>query len=187
MGRRKRRFILDMDGVFVNFHKGIADLHNLPNTWNAIGARCVTEALGVPKPWYDKCDAAFWRDLPKMPDADAIINLVEEFFEPEDIFLCTAFEDATPPEWIGQCIAGKIMWLERHYPDMRQRLLYTNAKHGCAFDDAVMIDDSDTNIIAFRKAGGCGVLVPRLWNSHHHLADRTFQVVAGELGRLMED
>jgi hypothetical protein len=184
---RRRRCILDMDGVTVNFHRGIAEAHNLCPKWKVQGAQCVTVALGVPVPWYAKCDAAFWRDLPKTPDADAIINLIEEFFHPDDVFLCTAFEDATPPEKIGECIAGKIMWLERHYPDMRKRLMYTNAKHGCAFADAVMVDDSDTNIAAFIKAGGSGILVPRPWNSRFALANHTLTVLRSELTRIMED
>lgn len=181
MSRQPRRLQLDMDGIFVDFHKGIALANNCPIDWSEPGNRCVTIAMGIPPPWYAKCDVDFWANLPKMSDADVIINLLMNYFEPEEIFVCTAFEDGTPEEKIGECIAGKLKWLKKHYGGLHLQVAYTNAKHGLAMDRALLVDDNDRNVEGFRLHGGKAILLPRIWNSRHAISNEAYPVLAGEL------
>lgn len=60
--------------------------------------------------------------------------------------------------------AGKALWARKHFPDVP--LIIANDKHLIARPGVRLIDDSDKNIEAWKKAGGAGYLWPRPWNSH---------------------
>ena len=53
----------------------------------------------------------------------------------------------------------------------------------CAQAGALLIDDSDHNVIQFRNHGGQAILFPQIWNSNHHLPDPLAHVER-ELNRL---
>lgn len=59
--------------------------------------------------------------------------------------------------------AGKAIWAKRHFPDTP--LIIANDKHLIARQSVSLLDDCEANIEAWDRAGGRGVLWPRLWNS----------------------
>jgi len=64
------------------------------------------------------------------------------------------------------CLAGKLEWIRDFMPkDMQRQYLIGPRKHFCASPNALLIDDSDDNVTAFRIHGGQAILMPRPWNS----------------------
>ena len=56
---------------------------------------------------------------------------------------------------------------------MTAHLYSLRRKHFCARPDALLIDDGDHNVEAFRANGGQTILVPRPWNSLHYMPTET--------------
>ena len=162
-----------MDGVLVDFRKGIHDAFNKPYnyltlsplwkfwddwpdvTFEMVNAACVSE---------------FWAELKWTHDGLKILQAVIEKFN--DIYLLTTpmpnFESAT----------GKVLWVNKQIPVFNRRLIITRAsKSLLAGPDTLLIDDKDQNIDEFIKAGGQGLLVPRPWNHRCYCTDRTVEVV----------
>jgi hypothetical protein len=66
------------------------------------------------------------------------------------------------------CIPGKLAWIRDYLPPwLHDQYLIGKPKHLCAYPEALLIDDCDKNVNAFRKHGGEAILVPRPWNSLH--------------------
>ena len=157
--------LLDMDGVLVNFVKGICAAHNRTDPYEQrhnLGFFDMDKIWQMPAHifWEPTRSPEFWANLEPMKNADAIMEIVLDTFGPEQVCLLTA-----PTADIGNCVAGKHAWVMKHYPDFRKRILFGSAKQFCAHDQSVLVDDKDKNIEVFRKHEGVGVLVPRPWNS----------------------
>jgi len=74
----------------------------------------------------------------------------------------------------GSCFLGKLDWIREHFPkQMYQQYLFGTSKYFCANADTLLIDDDDSNIRMFRKHGGQGLLIPRLWNNLYYVDTTT--------------
>jgi FMN phosphatase YigB (HAD superfamily) len=82
----------------------------------------------------------------------------------------------TAPTEDPACASAKMKWIRKNMPTwLHRQFSICPCKHLLASADAILIDDSDKNIDAFREGGGRGILVPRPWNSMHeecHNRDR---------------
>jgi len=68
------------------------------------------------------------------------------------------------------CLEGKRLWIQRYMPpEMEENYLIGRDKFLCAASSPqgghLLIDDLESNIHLWRKAGGTAVLFPRPWNS----------------------
>lgn len=154
------RCFLDVDGVLANFNKRAFEALGLPYSYDHPALR--------EWHWYEYfdlnfdeldsvCTADFWAGIQWMPDGRDILALVESKFD--DIYLLTS---PMPNPGSG---TGKILWIERHLPKYKKRLIITQVdKSIFAGPDTILIDDRDRNIEKFILAGGNGILVPRTWN-----------------------
>lgn len=120
-------------------------------------------------------DEYFWATLPKMPEADAIVEYLEFRFGVDNICILTA------PVSDSKCAGGKIEWIRRNYPQFRRQFLVGPAKEFCAGDKKYLVDDSDMNIQKFRANGGKGILVPAQWNSDFKNKDRALVRIMEQL------
>lgn len=103
-----------------------------------------------------------WAETPVSCEFEDILSLSVARVGTENIFFLTS------PTLDADCVAGKLEWIQRQTPRwMHRQYMIGPAKHLCAKHDVLLIDDSDTNVASFRKAGGQAVLLPRPWNSLH--------------------
>jgi FMN phosphatase YigB (HAD superfamily) len=103
-----------------------------------------------------------WASVPESPGFRPLLNLCEQLVGRENI--CILTNPIDDPE----CLAGKLDWIHEHFPKwMHRQFLMGPPKHLCARSDALMIDDNDENVRAFRENGGYAILMPRPWNALH--------------------
>ncbi|KKM80651.1 hypothetical protein LCGC14_1337740 [marine sediment metagenome] len=171
------KVFLDLDGVLVDFRRGVCEAFGRKDTsnnwtfwenWEGVTNRDVDA----------KCDIFFWNLLDWTPDGTGIEHAVREKFGEENIYLLT-----TPMPNVGSG-TGKLRWIKRCMPWVYDRTIISYApKHLFANPDTLLIDDKDQNIEEFQAAGGQGILVPRIWNKDSYLASQTLKVVK----RCLED
>jgi 5'(3')-deoxyribonucleotidase len=171
------RIILDLDGVLVNFHKAAfseygvppKDVHDYPPHvgWDIVAAlnhkleEKGSRAVSANHFW-SNFDYAFWRGLPWYCGASDFFRLLKTRY---DICICTS------AAYDPMCAAGKVKWIQDNLPDYKRKYFIGCQKQLLAQPGAVLIDDADHNIRAFREAGGTAILVPRPWNSLDHITD----------------
>ena len=175
---------LDMDGVLVNFRKGVhnafgkyynystlSDKWTFWDDWPDVTLEMINQA----------CRTEFWKHLEWTEDGKKIFSAVFNKFDANQIYLLT-----DPVIGIGTA-DGKMMWIKNHLLDgFIKRTIITQApKHLLARPDTLLVDDKDENVDGFREAGGKALLVPRPWNRAHLQADRTVEVVKEFLERIV--
>lgn len=169
------KVFLDLDGVLVDFRRGICEAFNRndPSTnwtfwenWEGVSSGDIDK----------KCDVKFWASLNWTQEGREIEEVVRRKFGSGNICLLT-----TPMPNLGSW-TGKVVWVNKHLSLYSKQLVVTHSpKHLFAAPNTLLIDDKDKNIAEFIIAGGQGILVPRLWNELHGWADETLQVVKNSL------
>lgn len=183
------KIFLDMDGVLVDFLKGIHDalgadydFDNYPYEKGKWDMFADIGGFNLPFKVIDAlCTSDFWADLDWMPDGRDILREVINRQPLADVYLLT-----TPMPNLGSA-SGKMRWVAEHLPHMITQVIVTQApKALLAGPDRILIDDKDQNIDEWVKAGGIGVLVPRPWNRLRVAADNSAQFVARQLREVIE-
>lgn len=169
------KVFLDLDGVLVDFRRGVCEAFNRDDpstTWTFW-----ENWEGVTFEMMDaKCNDYFWKYLNWTHDGPEIERAVRNRFNDKDIYILTT---PMPNPRSG---TGKLDWIKHHMPwAYNQTTLSFAPKSLLAGPDTLLIDDKDENISEFVAAGGRGILVPRLWNELHGWADETLQVVKNSL------
>lgn len=176
----RMKLLIDMDGVLVNFMKGIIDYYDLPfDPYPCPGSEEFYPYLGMSKTRFWKgLGEEFWATLEWMSDGEKILHLAEEQFGHKNICVLSS------PSAHSSCLAGKFRWIQKHMPDYRRQYLIGPAKHFCAGNGTILLDDLDRNVDKFRKCGGKAILVPRPWNSAYERADQAVEIVREELAKV---
>lgn len=163
--------LLDMDGVIVNFYRSYVALQELPWPWDD------PKNLGIfhvkdwkpngfhAKPWSED----FWINLPWMEDGQEILSMCEKTFGQQNICLLTNHTGCS------LSASGKIKWVEKHLPQYSSQLLLGQNKNFASNYNRILIDDYDLNI---KNYNGPTLLVPRPWNSRHHITTVPFMELA---------
>lgn len=150
---------LDLDGVLADLQTALEKKFDVDLTDFHKGGADFEETFGVDvKTFWEMLYPNFWVDIPKMPDADLILALVEPYNP-------TIFT-AHPGYGIESCVVGKLWWIQDNLPEYykNDRVLIGRDKSIIAPGN-LLIDDSDYNVNQWRMAGGKAILVPRPWNS----------------------
>ncbi len=163
---------IDMDGVIADFIGAALVLHGRPELYTLASSKGVWDTeklLGITAKefWEPLNGAEFWSKLPKTPEADGIVALVEAAVGKENVAILTA------PASSENCIPGKYKWIRRHFPQFSKRIIFASCKEFMASPERILIDDRDSNVDAFNYAGGKGLLLARDWNQDHKYADDT--------------
>jgi len=176
------KVFIDMDGVLVNlpaaafkFHR-ILDIYAHPKN---LGNYSMHETSGLSREDFWSLPSQVWQDAPKMPDADAIVNLCIANFGPDNV----AFLSMPGGRDISECIKGKMRWIDRHYPGFKKKCIFTAHKGLLAHQGALLLDDSDEQVQFFRDRDGNCILVPQAWNRMFSLRDKSYEFVAQEIQR----
>jgi len=158
------KILLDMDGVLADFVQGTCDLHNLPNPYEKeenLGKYNLEELLGISRTqMFTGMKYEFWRHLKKLPEADQLVEFLIDTYGVNNICICSKPSNNTA------CPEGKKEWIQKYYP-MFKNVMFTNAKHFCANNRSILVDDHTQNVGDFLSHGGNAVLVPRPWNLLH--------------------
>jgi len=171
---------LDMDGVLVDLVGALVKYHDIKlwpyNIAENMGEYDLAKLLGMTQEelWLG-CDRKFWATLPKMPDADEIVTILEKNFGQENITILTM-----PIDQDG-CCDGKIDWIKANYPQFADNIMISSGgkKEVFANTDSILVDDRDKIIEKFSARGGYTVRVPRPWNRWWAL--KTIPVVEADL------
>lgn len=170
-----RKCFLDIDGIIADMLTGCMAHHGFANPYDdpsKHGLWDFADHVGLePKAFWDPLGEDFWANLPLTDDAYAIVSMVEKRFGNQVCLL------SSPCRTPG-CHDGKVRWVERHFPQFdRKRRLFGSAKEFCASIDALLIDDWDQNVNAFRCEGGFAFLYPRIWNSRYTERERALELL----------
>lgn len=159
---------LDLDGVIADFTEGVFNAHDRedlvakhssgdwPIDWNYHGE------LGEPDAWIKKVEElgeVFWEYLNAYQWKNRLIMALEETGIPW--YICTT------PAPIPSCLSGKMKWLQHHLGKFN--LIMIKDKWRLAHQNALLIDDNDTNCDKFFEAGGSTILFPQSWNANRDL------------------
>lgn len=163
---------LDLDGVIVNFAKGIADHFGIPyapeksTTWGS-----VYEITGTENNhnyfWDSLKNAEFWENLEKYSYADELIEELKSMDFLPDVDICLLTSPA------AGCAGYRQNWIQKNLPEFFKsgRYLIGPGKECCARRGAILIDDYPVNIKNFSKAGGMGIIFPQPWNGMKGLSE----------------
>lgn len=146
---------LDMDGVLVDLYSQVPA--GIRHNWDLTAE------------FFSQVDENWWANLPPTEDHMRIMDVVKDHFGAGRICLLTglpplkpAYERKNDP----RIAAGKIRWIEKHYPQYNRQHYIGGHKHLAASPRHILIDDDDHNVATFRKSGGKAILLPRSWNTN---------------------
>lgn len=170
-----KKAMLDLDGVIVDFVKGVCRLYHVDNPYikpggpRGDGAWDLLELLKIaePKSFWNFLGFDFWANLEKTPEADRIVQTVLRTVGNENVCFLTS-----PCSAMG-CSDGKRAWVHKHYPQIPILLSVCSEenpqppKEFLANGETILIDDCAWNVDTFSGAGGWTYLYPRPWNRRH--------------------
>jgi 5'(3')-deoxyribonucleotidase len=170
------RILLDMDEVLCDFVGAAVRLHGcsmakvLPHweagSWSvrpALAAALKREDFGDEDFWapITAAGASFWTSLVPHRWADELLTLVRNVTQDWHV--------VTAPSRCPTSYMGKMIWLEQYLGTDVHSFIPTRHKHLLANPRTILIDDSDSNVRVFRRAGGKAIVFPRHNNSMHRL------------------
>ncbi len=163
--------MLDMDGIITNFAQGMIWHHKIeyPRPWpKGVGDLCEVFGMTFNQLW-KSIDQTFWRNLPWMNDTWQIMVLLKRYgYTKDNTYIVTSLPSIHGGN-VSQdvdCAAGKVLWMHDHWEEMANHLVICVDKNFAAdTKEHILIDDSDSNVAAFKDHGGHAILLPRPWNS----------------------
>ena len=175
------KVFLDMDGVLVDFQKGVNQILGLAidHYWGVVQWNWLTKHGFTNDDLFRAVRTKdFWVNLDWMPDGRALFEVITKWWKAP--YLVTIPISESRGEY------GKQKWVESNLPErFWNRLIimgWGTSKALLARDsNCLLIDDKEENCEAFIRAGGSAILVPRPWNYRRPLAHFTPEVVETEL------
>lgn len=163
------KIFLDMDGVIVDFARGICDRYNL--NYNKETSSNLVNFL-TNDVWEDlEKDDNFWFNLPKFEWSDKLVKACQECAE---TFILSA------PGVINlKSASGKVKWLNHYYPEFGDKFILTYHKYLLAHPCRVLIDDTHGQIEKFKEFGGATILFPHSFD----VSDKDINHIIREIER----
>ena len=148
-------YFLDVDGVLANLNSAIYDrfkAQNKTNIWHLDIGKSNDEIL-------ESLDLDFWKNIPKLPWSDELIEMVDHTSNGKWSFLTKGPKQSFA--W-----SGKMEWIKKHYPRHFDKLIICVEKSRLASHRHCLIDDYDINVNEFKKAGGEVIHFPSYLGPH---------------------
>lgn len=159
-----------MDGVIVNFVKGVARLLNVNYAdfmanWidgnYPIESHPFLQEMDIKPSIYallNQQPADFWENLEMTGEATELLRFITGNFQ-NVYFLSTPLNNAASH-------AGKYNWIRKHETRIKKsNYIFTKHKRLLAKPNTILIDDKDQNCIDFMNADGNAILYPQRWNA----------------------
>ncbi len=121
-----------------------------------------------------------WAGVPKTYFCDELIETCANLVGKRNVCILTT--PTTDPD----CAAGKTEWIQEFLPEwIHRQYAMCPRKEFCAHPNALLIDDKESNLLAFTEGhrGGYGIICPRPWNQLHNVGPSGGYI----LSRLRED
>lgn len=160
--------LLDLDGCLVDFVGGVfaafgADdaRHDNVRGWDAIPdelSRALGRTVTADEMWHTIRGAPFWQHLCWLEHGRELFELVHS--HDADLVIMTA------PCSDPLSAAGKLQWIARELEGFEVSYSLTDHKAAHAHRNALLIDDGEHNVTAFRERGGKAFLWPAPWNAY---------------------
>jgi 5'(3')-deoxyribonucleotidase len=163
-----------MDGVVADWDRAATEFLKAPKSVEMAG-----EPEGRwPKDLWDrlKTQEHFYRNLPKMRQADRLVNLAREFRDQLDytLLFLTAIPKDNDQHW---AFWDKMMWAQENYPDVPVHFgPYSVDKQEHCLPGDILIDDRPDNCERWRKAGGEAIQVTKDYDLVLQETQRLLQV-----------
>jgi len=183
MEKKRLQFLLDMDGVLVDFISGALDALNkryqknitLRQYASEFGAWPTYDYYGITeKDFWKTIDDTrwFWYNLKPMPWYKELYGYLSSM---GDVTIVTA------PSLSIACIEEKLAWLSRYLNLNVKDVIFANKKYLLTAPGNILIDDYYHNTESFRSFGGKAILVPSSWNTVDLTEEMVFNVIRKEL------
>jgi len=158
---KRIRIFLDMDGVLTDFEKSFKKL-----VAEDLSTEEYEEKYGSNPFWgiISEKGEEFWANMEWMADGKILWNYFKKY---DPIILSAPSRDDTSK-------TGKVKWLEKNIPDLKNHYVQTKARRGgdkvshvilnnmkyryATGPEDILIDDKSKNIRAWEEAGGTGIL-----------------------------
>lgn len=176
---------LDMDGVVTDFHTAYAKLYNLQYNYNSPAERDINGVRVLKNDYYhlqrmsctsfdlsvfhiDKEGPDWWAFIQFTPWGHQLMNMIcANAGYKYDLILLSC------PATFHWSAHGKYHWCIRNFPDVPYISCKARYKYKLANPYSILIDDSQSNVEAFREAGGIAYAFPQHWNENHSYATST--------------
>ena len=134
----------DMDGVLVDFN------NRFKRFSGGIHPSDYEQKYGIEKFWelIDSTGVRFWVGMPWMSDGKQLWDYIKNH---NPLLLSS-------PSRADHSRMGKRIWRKRNLPSTKLVLAYAANKQNYATPDSILIDDRESNIDQWVKAGGIGIL-----------------------------
>ena len=134
----------DMDGVLVDFN------NRFKRFSGGIHPSDYEQKYGIEKFWelIDSTGVRFWVGMPWMSDGKQLWDYIKKY---NPLLLSS-------PSRANHSRMGKRIWRKRNLPSTKLVLAYAANKQNYATPDSILIDDRESNIDQWVKAGGIGIL-----------------------------
>lgn len=166
---------LDMDGVLVDFDKGMKTVFGIDTShMNKSSADMTPEEKIQKKIMYSKLQNnghIFWKHLDPMPQAFDLFNFVKENY---DWYILTAYTTSGKED----CVDGKIHWVKNflnitpsndNFICIRSVEKQDYVSHKAESKQSILIDDRIRNIHQWQEKGGIGI--------HHKNVNATISIL----------
>ena len=149
---------LDLDGVIINWVKGVCSWFNIPykpekvTTWDSMQKLTNTTRNEF---WKSIKTPLFWENLDFYPEAEDFIMRLKKHGK---VILLSSPAHG--------CAGYRQNWIQNNLSDFffQGHYILTPAKWACAHRGAILIDDSTANYESFYRAGGHAIIYPQPWN-----------------------
>ncbi|MCP4379375.1 MAG: hypothetical protein GY794_24790 [bacterium] len=165
---------LDMDGVCCDFPRAAIRAHggevnDVLAAWERDhrGKSAHYEIMGRPETAFwnvmNHHDPQFWRTIPEYPWFHELYQRLQGI---APVVFCSS---------AGACpgaLSGKLHWLQDRFGHEFHDYVFTSQKQYLAQQGAILVDDYEVYVTAFRHAGGQAVLFPQMWGPNAHITNR---------------
>lgn len=162
--------LLDVDGVLCDFVGGVIKSHNLGIDSSEWSSWDYHKRLGISDEdlWSVTNDGKWWTELEPYPWAFDLLGMVKQY---ADVIFCTS------PSLDYRCPSQKVKWLRDHgfLSTYSNEYQINSHKELNAGSGAILIDDSDSNISKYRRAGGRAICFPQPWNLNQSHVDHRLE------------
>lgn len=131
--------------------------------------------------FWDMLPQKVWRECPKSELCDWLIDISVSLVGEENVYI------ASSPTKDPDCLAGKLEWIHENLPTFLHRQYFiTPRKAQLARPGALLIDDSDSNVLDWRMRDGSAITTPRPWNTYHAMTNTAQEHIHNELELVFE-
>jgi len=152
--------VVDMDGVLVNFRKGVFDLFGIENTKENLKVWEIgKEILNMKEKnfWnFIKNEKEFWLNLEPFPWKNKLMKIVDGYAD--NVVICSK----SPMD--AGCYSQKRKWLDKYNLGKYEHFIGNGNKSWMAGKNRVLIDDLIDNLFDFKDKEGYGILFPQEYN-----------------------